>query len=379
MRVGRRISEQPNKRDEKRQRLASPVRMEGEPEEYDYQNQNQDGSLSTPPKSFIPKPNSTRGVNSRIPVPRSVPGAGPGGETPVGGTRSRNGSLGYNQSVEHSPQSQPSRQASHDEAEDIGLASPPDTPPRKNGSSLSVDKQSSPQKKNAAKTPRKPSAPRTSSAQKQRTAAAPIARQNTDAKRPGTSSGTPRPSTSHRLEGDPPWIATMYKPDPRLPPDQQMLPTHAKRLAQEQWEKEGKTGTVYDREFRLLNAEAFPEKPPSPEVKAEPSQERKSDSGQLSPPLQEDQIRTTVLTQKKWSFGQTPPLGSPRSPASRPGTSDTHGGYKTMPTINMPSSPGVQNPAPKVAPIRMMDMPEDEEEEEKGKKGGCAGCGCVIM
>ncbi|KAK4975592.1 hypothetical protein LTR28_009234 [Elasticomyces elasticus] len=45
----------------------------------------------------------------------------------------------------------------------------------------------------------------------------------------------------------------MYKPDPRLPPDQQMLPTHVKRMMQEQWEREGKTGSMYNRGIDLLD------------------------------------------------------------------------------------------------------------------------------
>ncbi|KAI9887528.1 MAG: hypothetical protein M1823_000619 [Watsoniomyces obsoletus] len=53
--------------------------------------------------------------------------------------------------------------------------------------------------------------------------------------RPGTRSGEIK-----RPEGDPPWLATMYKPDPRLPPEQQLIPTVAKRLQLEQMEKEGK-------------------------------------------------------------------------------------------------------------------------------------------
>lgn len=42
------------------------------------------------------------------------------------------------------------------------------------------------------------------------------------------------PGPIDRPEGEAPWLATMYKPDPHLPPDEQMLPTHAKRLAEEQ-------------------------------------------------------------------------------------------------------------------------------------------------
>lgn len=39
-----------------------------------------------------------------------------------------------------------------------------------------------------------------------------------------------------RPEGDAPWLAEMYKPDPRLPQEEQIIPTHAKRLAREKVE-----------------------------------------------------------------------------------------------------------------------------------------------
>ncbi|KAI6860191.1 hypothetical protein KC338_g6082 [Hortaea werneckii] len=64
-----------------------------------------------------------------------------------------------------------------------------------------------------------------------------------------TSPGRHRPSTTTtsqnppRPEGEAPWIAGMYKPDPRLPQDQQMLPTHAKRLMLEQQAKAGGGGS----------------------------------------------------------------------------------------------------------------------------------------
>src|SRR6201999_1549016 len=59
--------------------------------------------------------------------------------------------------------------------------------------------------------------------------------------RPGTRSGeTPPGSSNKRPEGDPPWLSSIYSPDPKLPPEQQLLPTVAKRLQQEQWEREGK-------------------------------------------------------------------------------------------------------------------------------------------
>ena len=54
------------------------------------------------------------------------------------------------------------------------------------------------------------------------------------AQRPKSRAGleTRPPTAVNRPEGEPPWLATMYKPDPRLPPDQQLLPTHAKRMQQ---------------------------------------------------------------------------------------------------------------------------------------------------
>ena len=59
---------------------------------------------------------------------------------------------------------------------------------------------------------------------------------STPLQRPKSRSGLePRPPTAvNRPEGEAPWLKDMYKPDPRLPPDQQLLPTHAKRLQEEQ-------------------------------------------------------------------------------------------------------------------------------------------------
>ncbi|KAG9239268.1 hypothetical protein BJ875DRAFT_345975, partial [Amylocarpus encephaloides] len=79
----------------------------------------------------------------------------------------------------------------------------------------------------------------TSAPQKPKAKTAPT-RDTNSGQRPPTRSGELGPSNSvKRPEGDPPWLASMYKPDPRLPPDQQLLPTVARRLQQEQWEKEG--------------------------------------------------------------------------------------------------------------------------------------------
>ncbi|KAF3905464.1 hypothetical protein ABW20_dc0105597 [Dactylellina cionopaga] len=53
-------------------------------------------------------------------------------------------------------------------------------------------------------------------------------------------------------EGPPPWALGTYAPDPKLPQDQQLIPTVAKRLQQEQWEREGAPASVFDRELRPL-------------------------------------------------------------------------------------------------------------------------------
>lgn len=194
--------------------------------------------------------------------------------------------------------------------------------------------------------------------------------------RPPTSSGlaSGRPSTSHaRPEGDPPWIQGMYKPDPRLPPDQQMLPTHAKRMAQEQWEKEGKTGTVYDRDFRLLNSEQIEylkpdKKPPTLNLRL-PSKEslREKNDDELSWPL------APTLTTR----------ASAATSNGRPGTSGTdHGGYSIMPSLSspkhQPQSPTTNMPmSPKPFDVMRVQDPEaGGAGPEKKEKNGCC---CIVM
>lgn len=175
-------------------------------------------------------------------------------------------------------------------------------------------------------------------------------------KRPGTSGGSiSRPTTSHRPEGEAPWIATMYKPDPRLPPDQQIIPTHAKRMQQEQWETEGKTGSMYDRDFRLLNTEEFKDRR----------------SSQIQP-----------LDLEKLDDGQWPlpsPTKASAEDANLKSPTSEQGGYKLTPTI--PQSPRVPSraeprPAPTTSPKPTTTrLPEPPAEEEKEKKGCC----CIVM
>jgi hypothetical protein len=153
-----------------------------------------------------------------------------------------------------------------------------------------------------------------------------------------------------------------------------MLPTHAKRLAQEQWEKEGKTGSVYDKEFRLLNTiELSPPEPRSPT--------RESTSSMNGDAVNENEKPARLTVNSKWPLSTTPPLGSPRSMTSsqRPGTSGTeHGGYSTMPKIPT-SPPQQQQMSPQIRPHRpgQQIRMQEPDEEVKEKKGLC-GC-CVVM
>ena len=175
--------------------------------------------------------------------------------------------------------------------------------------------------------------------------------------RSGTITGEPpavqRPPTrsgdltaTKRPEGDPPWLATMYKPDPRLPPDQQLLPTVAKRLQQEQWEKEGKFGNAYDTAFRPINDDQFhkqPEAPETPEV---------------------DQEKEGVV--REW------PLRGPKSPTTSTDQPETGPEHITVPQATPPvTSQDMSMSAPISAPLQLEESPEDANNR------GCA-C-CIVM
>lgn len=174
--------------------------------------------------------------------------------------------------------------------------------------------------------------------------------------RPSTRSGELSP-TNKQPEGDPPWMIGSYKPDPRLPPDQQLLPTVARRLQQEKWEKEGKFGSIYDKEFRPLTDEGLL-KPPEAGSSGARAEENQPDEWPLKP--------------------------EQKSPALKQGTS-----YSTIPKISekppgsplpsplaSPRSPGTQSQQASGQPAvsRVPDAPDNDDEK---KKDGC-GC-CVVM
>jgi hypothetical protein len=193
---------------------------------------------------------------------------------------------------------------------------------------------------------------------------------NSPSQRPGTRSGeNDRPRTAvNRPEGDPPWLATMYKPDPRLPPDQQIIPTHARKQQQAQWTDDGAIPSTYDREFSPLavnTAEGLIKLPSPVAVTEKPGH------------------------QDAWPLKPMPNLRSGND--QRPGTSGSQtAGYSTMPKVqnlqvkspvaSLSQSP-VRGTFPTtkdgVPPPRMQQQRFDEE-EQSDKEKGCLGC-CVIM
>ena len=168
-----------------------------------------------------------------------------------------------------------------------------------------------------------------------------------------------RPATAvNRPEGDAPWLATMYKPDPMLPPDQQLLPTHVKRLQQKQEEqqaREGKLGTRFVHNSTPSTPSAIRSherlKPPSPNLKRLNSK---------------DESQTEEKS--TWPLDTSIP-DPPKSPAA---TSD-HGGYSTIPRMQGPpsigpvSSPRLPQPMQVQSPLKQPDK----------KSRGCH-C-CIVM
>ncbi|KAL2836345.1 hypothetical protein BJY01DRAFT_58650 [Aspergillus pseudoustus] len=167
--------------------------------------------------------------------------------------------------------------------------------------------------------------------------------------RPTTRSGEIRPTTAaNRPEGDPPWLATMYKPDPRLPPDQQILPTHARRMQQEQWVKEGKTPTTYDREFAPLAIASDP-------VPVQDKADKQTEKPRGPEPLKPEGLGLHSLPK------------SPE-PGTRPGTST---GYSPMPKLQETPPLGL-NPRFQTSVTAQGPPPAADDKVEKG-------CGCCIV
>ncbi|PHH84009.1 hypothetical protein CDD83_2648 [Cordyceps sp. RAO-2017] len=291
---------------------------------------------------------------------------------------------------------------------------PPETPdpdtlsyakPRSRSASLSVSDQASSAASGAHaaarrsvtdSSPTKKNAPRrTSAASKTSTSTGrPKTRSGSSKDAPGT-----RPSTragdlvtaGKAPEGDPPWMLNSYKPDPRLPPDQQLLPTVARRLQQEKWEKEGRFGDAYDREFRPLNDREFL-KPPAalPEgadAEAEPAEGSSANDAGLAIAAgthahNQADVEGEAQQQQpeEWPLKQV----ASKSPPLRQGSYSTMPKISDKPSASSPvaspraaATPQMPAPAPQVQDAYKAPEPADHREKPKKKKGPC-GC-CVVM
>lgn len=195
----------------------------------------------------------------------------------------------------------------------------------------------------------------------------------------------------------------MYKPDPRLPPEQQLLPTHAKRLQQEQWETARKESEARQRArgdkpgngaqattgeganaFTPLAVHTRNGLQPSPQqngLDAPPSpldrQQQQDATGERSTP---DGWPLTKPPEPNGKYSpQSPPMRghsvSPVSPISAAATEKMNGGFSTGPPPRMGKSPEQQERTDKgqgvvVDPFEKERLARQaEEREERGEKG----------
>jgi len=322
---------------------------------------------------------------SPVPVPQNVVGR----DSPL--PRSRNGSGAWSGNWDELQYARRARSGSVNSQALLQDSDGVTTPPRPSSAHVrnSVDN-NTPYNRSPAKarvpakdTPtsgarRNPTAYNSAARSASGSATKPRVRSGTSNNRPTSSSGRARPSTGghNRPEGEAPWIATMYKPNPLLPPDEQILPTHAKRMAQEQWEREGKTGTIYDRDLNLLNNEPFPERRPSA---LSLNQQQRSGPDNRSP------IRSSRSPQVPGKDSSPTKQDNSDSRSEngsvRPGTS---GGYRITPTIQTP--PVFPKPTASQEAVSKHNttprMPDFDEKDDAGsgkkKKSGCGGC-CAVM
>ena len=401
-----------------RRRIQSPARHNHQEEEGEEKDSSlQDFDLRTPEEiageSYLERNNSPtyrqqglRSSSSRIPLPRSSPMPIPQEHiernTPLlrkRGTsseeednnisysyaRSRNNSIGSqallddselakSPTAQHTPDSRPPSQGSPSKIRAPGNRTPHT---QKTSSSISTPTLATPKPRSTSTNTRSPS--------------------NTI--RPKSRSGLePRPPTAiNRPEGDPPWLATMYKPDPRLPPEQQILPTHAKRLQQEQWEKgkkesEGRQPQIArdgerdgvkllergggEREFSPLAVHTWNGLQP-------PSSPSTSRQGRQT---QEEEREEQKESGREWPLAKSGPKPSPAAGQISPGNeAGRRAEYSTTPRIKQEQDigsnadvPGSKNAA-RVSPQDPFEKErrarmEGDGKVERKKEKGCACC-----
>ena len=370
---------QPSKplHDDKRRRISDPTNEnDADLHDWDLRSPEEiaaDEATSTPsyPTPVLRKPGSRIPILASSPLPISTERTGR--ETP--GPRKR--TLSGGRSMDEAELSPGQRRRKNSLGAQPMLDEANDTPlTHSSGKGVPSDSRLSPTKpkglSNIATTSSGPSAVRkTTPTARKPSSTAKAVNPGSPTQRPGTRSGeVERPRTAlNRPEGEAPWLATMYKPDPRLPPDQQIIPTHARRQQQEQWTQDGAIPDTYGRDFSPLSVRPTPEHPPSAEPSsAHPTSKRPED----------DDPSTNAWPLK--------PVPSPQNANSgRPGTSGSiTGGYSTMPKVASPpigisspklgQSPRVSN-TPGQQRLQEQKMEAMEVEEDKDSKG----CGCCIV
>lgn len=362
-------SEPDSRREEKRLRLQSPAEIEDEvdraswdfrlPEEIEADNAAAASQMYANPV--------LRKSGSKIPVmtssPMPIPAERYERDTPIARKRTASGTMSFEGELNIAKtRNNGSSKDDSDTASSAIASSKPSSPQKRRSQSATISPPVATAPRKTAPVSRKVSAP---------TRATPSPSQ-----RPGTRSGEhDRPRTAvNRPEGDPPWLATMYKPDPRLPPDQQLIPTLAKKQMQAQWAADGAIPKAYDREFTPID------------IHDEADLAREARRNRTPSPTKDDPVLDERLAEPQ-AIGLRP-MSSVRSNHGRPGTSGSvTGGYSTMPKVTSPplreNSPklGTGPPPATVArsttapPPARMQAQNLAEEDEKVKKG----CGCCTV
>ena len=382
----------------KRQRLQSPVRQgpirqeEGTPNnDLDTPKNEMNFDLRTPEEiaanpydsssSSTYRQQGLRSGSSRIPLPTSSPVPIPQEHrerhTPLTRTRGANGSwdedgLVYNKSRPRS-QSVGSHILLYESGPLSNTPTPMTSAPTRESSSTSPSKQRAISKTVQTDNARKASAALRNVSEQPKARSTSANSRSSPTTRPKSRSGLEaRPATAiNRPEGEAPWLATMYKPDPRLPPEQQILPTHAKRLQQEQLEQQAKAAGSDLRRPRPFSPVAVHThnglQPPSPVTIMSPR-----DVNEKSPA--ENQPGWPLKVSPKPSTTNINGGGGRRSPG---GASD-HGGYTTIPKVQTTPPTGTMSSPRPMAQQAPRGQPGRERLAEKGEQRE-KGCNCCAV
>ena len=376
-------------RERKKQRTRSPVRQEEEEEEamvhdFDLRTPEEiaaENSMNSSASPVYRQPD-LRKSSSRIPLPRSSPMPIPQEhierDTPLPRRRGASGNwTGEDNGIFYNKvRRRGNSVGSQILLDDVDAPYNTPTPSSRPGSQGSPSKSRLPSTNRPTTAGRPSGTTRTPDTQQKNRSGSTNSPRTSSTTRPKSRSGLEvRPPTAiNRPEGDPPWLAEMYKPDPRLPPDQQLLPTHAKRLQQEQMER-----TRKEAEQRRVDGKASPQLPrefsPLAEHTVNGLQPPSRDADEPTPQEQRGPEWPLTVTTPGYVPGQKP-VGSPGG-----GTDGgQHAGYSTVPRVKEQSPASQTGRSRPIDPFEKERIVRDEEKgkrEDRKKEGGC-GC-CIVM